>query len=50
MLMASGNETLPTVGANPLGSNNGVGRVVKKVRRQPDLPSDLDDPKLDINC
>ncbi|MBA0577593.1 hypothetical protein Golob_025293, partial [Gossypium lobatum] len=40
-------NTLPTmdfvVGANPLGSNCGVGQATKKVRTKSDLPPDTND-------
>ncbi|MBA0743084.1 hypothetical protein Gogos_005803, partial [Gossypium gossypioides] len=37
------------VGANPSGSNSGVGRATKKVHSKTELPLDTDDPTVDGN-
>ncbi|MBA0598099.1 hypothetical protein Gorai_007878 [Gossypium raimondii] len=43
-------STLAFVGdVNIVGSNNGIGRATKRVRRRPKIPLDTDDPMVDEN-
>ncbi|MBA0824104.1 hypothetical protein Goarm_020788 [Gossypium armourianum] len=37
------------IGVNLVGSNAGIGRAIKKVRWQPNLLPDIDDPTVDEN-